>query len=161
MSASEKLRAAKRAKYFALQEAGINTQAIEFVSYLSQTDHRHYAGIVGTTTYTKLLITPSPKVIKTYRTTFQDTGFSPEGEIVLQGAFPQSLSGVSFTVDNAGEEISSEAFTKTYNTVAEFCIDIEQADYFLLNTQKYRLKGAGFLSIDSMESEWEARLIQY
>jgi hypothetical protein len=160
MQAAENLRAGKRAQYQALEKSGINTHTVELLLFLSETGPRHYAGKSGTRQYTRLTLSPTPEVTFSRKIAATPNGFENQSDVTLKGAFPTSLSGTEVTLDSDGQQSASIPTLQNYDAPAAFRMDIEAADLFLIDGEKYRFRGHGFLNTDRMESEWTLQLVR-
>jgi hypothetical protein len=160
MNAAERVRAAKRARYQALSRAGIHSQTVYFFLFISETEPHHYAGQAGERHYWRLTLEPNPSIGLKQRLVATSDGFQPEDEVLLKGAFPTRLDGFEWTVGADGEETEGEPVTRNYTTPGDFQVDIQAADYFLVDGIVYRFRTAGPFETDSMQSEWRLRLVR-
>jgi hypothetical protein len=159
MGAADDIRAGKLAKYAALQEAGVNTHTVEIMLFISASGQKNYAGKSGEQRYNRLTISPTPEVVFRRQVISTPNGFENVSDVSLKGAFPQSLSGDEVVLTN-GEQTASSPTSKSYAGPRAFRLDIEAAEYFLIDGEKYKYRAGGFMAVDKYEGEWSLKLIR-
>lgn len=160
MGAADEIRAGKLAQYAALQDAGLNTHAVEVFILLSKTGSKEIVGKQGERRYNRLTISPTPEVTLNRREIPTENGFLTTSDAQLKGPFPPSLAGREVLINEAGDETASTPTTKAYADARVFRVEIEQADYFLIDGERYKFRGGGLLSVDKYESEWSIKLLK-
>lgn len=160
MGAADDIRAGKLQKYQALEEAGMNNHTVEMMLFFSGSGSSLHTGNQGNKTYKRLTLKPNPEVRFTRSEVPTDDGLVKSHDVILKGAFPEVLSGLEVMLDKTGAVSSSVATSKTYPGPREFRADIEKADYFLIDGEKFEFRGGGFLKVDAKETEWSLKLVR-
>jgi hypothetical protein len=152
---AEAIRAGKREKYQALEDAQMNTHVVEFFLFASESGAAPHIGKSGTRVLHKYAIKPNPEVTFKRSEAATPEGFQKAHDVVIVGAFPEKLSGVI-----VGGPNNNQAVTKTYNSPRDFRADIEKADYFAIDGEKFEYRDGGHLDIDKLESIWKLKLVR-
>lgn len=160
MGAAYEIRAGKRAKFQALEEAGLNNHVVDLFIFVSSSGGKDYAGKQGERRYNKLTLKPNPEVTLTRREIMTQDGFVTASDAQLKGAFPDTLNGLEVVMNGDGEVTASSPISKTYTDARDFRVDIEKTDFILIDGERYAFRAGASLNVDKTESEWAMKLVK-
>lgn len=160
MGAADEIRSGIRAKYAALEEAGLNTHTVELFIFKSKSGANEIAGKQGERRYDRLILKPNPEITMRRREIMTENGFVTTSDVSLKGAFPDQLSGLDIVTNEAGQTTASSPIVRTFATPREFRAAIERTDYILIDGERYQFRAGGTLDSNETESEWTMKLLR-
>lgn len=160
MNAAEAIRNGRREKLKALEIAGLNNRLVEMVIQLSATGESLHAGNQGERRVQRLTIKPNPIVAFRRVEVNTQNGIERAHDVSLDGAFPEALAGLEQVLNRAGAVTASVATAKAYVSPKAFRDDVERADYFLIDGEKYEFRAGGYLDIDARDASWKLKLLR-
>ena len=158
-NAAAAIRKGKLQAYTALEKAGLNNSSVKVLIQISQTGGQAFAGNRGTITKLELDIKPNPEIVFVRKTFATDSGLQDQSNVTLKGAFPEALKGFQLVMigDTETERIG---IVKQYATPQDFRAELMKADYFIIDGERYRFQGDGYLNVNKTQSEWTLQLIK-